>query len=232
MFINVQGVKKSFGNGSSVAQILRGVDLEVNEGEICVILGPSGSGKSTLLNILGGLDVVDAGRVEIDGQDISKLNSKKLGLYRRNNLGFIFQLYNLIPNLTVEENIRVCEKLAKNPLPIDEILSVLGLTEHKNKFPSMLSGGQQQRCAIGRAVIKNPKILLCDEPTGALDYKTSKEILMLLEKLNKEYGTTMLMVTHNEVHQQMAHRVIKFKDGVVQHNIKRDNIVAAKDLVW
>ncbi|EDU37610.1 ABC transporter ATP-binding protein [Clostridium sp. CTA-6] len=199
---------------------------------MCVILGPSGSGKSTLLNTIGGLDGVDEGQIVVDGLDISKLKSKELSLYRRNYLGFIFQFYNLVPNLTLRENIQVCEYLPKESLDLDELLEVLGIKEHKNKFPSQLSGGQQQRCAIARALIKNPKLLLCDEPTGALDYKTSKEILILLEEINKKYGTTILIVTHNTVIKDMVHKVIKIKDGQISNEYVNENLIPAIELQW
>nr|WP_265202626.1 ABC transporter ATP-binding protein [Clostridium sporogenes] len=199
---------------------------------MCVILGPSGSGKSTLLNTIGGLDGVDEGQIVVDGLDISKLKSKELSLYRRNYLGFIFQFYNLVPNLTLRENIQVCEYFPKESLDLDELLEVLGIKEHKNKFPSQLSGGQQQRCAIARALIKNPKLLLCDEPTGALDYKTSKEILILLEEINKKYGTTILIVTHNTVIKDMVHKVIKIKDGQISNEYVNENLIPAIELQW
>ena len=180
MFVEVTGIKKSYGEGGSYVQVLKGVSVGIEKGEMCVIQGTSGSGKSTLLNCIGGLDEVDSGSIKIDGKEIVGLRGEKLSDYRRATHGFIFQFYNLIPNLTVRENIQVCEYLTKSPLDMDELLSVLGLTEHQNKFPSQLSGGQQQRCAIARALIKNPKLLLCDEPTGALDSKTSREILILM----------------------------------------------------
>ena len=220
MFLDVRDIKKSYGGVENSTQILNGISLGVERGQMCVILGPSGSGKSTLLNTIGGLDGVDEGQIVVDGLDISKLKSKELSLYRRNYLGFIFQFYNLVPNLTLRENIQVCEYLSKESLDLDELLEVLGIKEHKNKFPSQLSGGQQQRCAIARALIKNPKLLLCDEPTGALDYKTSKEILILLEEINKKYGTTMLIVTHNTVIKDMVHKVIKIKDGQISNEYK------------
>ena len=198
MFVEVSDVRKSYGQGGSFVQVLNGVSTRIGRGRICVILGPSGSGKSTLLHALGGLDTVDSGRICIDGKEITRLNPEELADYRRDTLGFVFQFYNLIPDLTTEENIQVCSYLSQSPLAMQELLDTLGLTEHRNKFPSQLSGGQQQRCAIARALIKNPGLLLCDEPTGALDTKTAKEILILLEKINQRYGTTMLLVTHND----------------------------------
>ncbi|ENK0839695.1 ABC transporter ATP-binding protein [Clostridium sporogenes] len=232
MFLDVRDIKKSYGGVENSTQILNGISLGVERGQMCVILGPSGSGKSTLLNTIGGLDGVDEGQIVVDGLDISKLKSKELSLYRRNYLGFIFQFYNLVPNLTLRENIQVCEYLSKESLDLDELLEVLGIKEHKNKFPSQLSGGQQQRCAIARALIKNPKLLLCDEPTGALDYKTSKEILILLEEINKKYGTTILIVTHNTVIKDMVHKVIKIKDGQISNEYVNENLIPAIELQW
>lgn len=197
MYLEVSDVKKSYGEGGSYIQVLKGVSLQVKQGDMCVIQGTSGSGKSTLLNCIGGLDTIESGSIKVDGIEIAGMKADELSDYRRDYLGFIFQFYNLVPNLTVRENIQVCEYLTDQPLNMDELLEILGLTEHQNKFPAQLSGGQQQRCAIARALIKNPKLLLCDEPTGALDSKTSRDILILLEKINATYGTTMLIVTHN-----------------------------------
>ncbi|MBQ3037344.1 MAG: ABC transporter ATP-binding protein, partial [Lachnospiraceae bacterium] len=214
MYLEIRDVKKSYGKDSSYIQVLKGVTTGVERGQMCVIQGTSGSGKSTLLNCIGGLDTMDSGSVKVDGKEVFGLKGKALSDYRRDNLGFIFQFYNLVPNLTVRENIQVCEYISENPLDIDELLDTLGLTEHQNKFPSQLSGGQQQRCAIARALVKNPKLLLCDEPTGALDSKTSRDILILLEKINEKYGTTMLIVTHNNSIKNMVHKVIIIKDGL------------------
>ena len=197
MYLEVRDVKKSYGKDSSYIQVLKGVSTDVEKGQMCVIQGTSGSGKSTLLNCIGGLDLMDSGSVRVDGQEISGLKSGALSDYRRDNLGFVFQFYNLVPNLTVRENIQICQHISQAPLDMEELLETLGMTEHRNKFPAQLSGGQQQRCAIARALIKNPKLLLCDEPTGALDSKTSRDILALLERINEKYGTTMLIVTHN-----------------------------------
>ena len=230
MYLEVKDIKKSYGEGGSYIQVLKGFDISVEKGVMCVIQGTSGSGKSTLLNCIGGLDTVDSGSVKIDGKEIVGLKSKALSEYRRDSLGFIFQFYNLVPNLTVRENIRVCEYLTDSPLDIDELLDVLGLTEHQNKFPSQLSGGQQQRCAIARALVKNPKLLLCDEPTGALDSKTSKDILVLLEQINKKYGTTMLIVTHNNAIKNMVHQVIIMKDGQIRKNYMNETRVPACEL--
>ena len=230
MFIVTKDLKKAYGEGGSYVQVLKGVSVSVEKGEMCVIQGTSGSGKSTLLNCIGGLDEVNSGSIKIDGREITGLKGEKLSDYRRDNLGFIFQFYNLIPNLTVRENIEVCEYLTKDALDMDELLMVLGLSDHKDKFPSQLSGGQQQRCAIARALIKNPKLLLCDEPTGALDSKTSRDILILMEKINKKYGTTMLIVTHNNSIKNMVDHVIYLKDGEISKDYRNESKVPAAEL--
>lgn len=230
MYLEIKDVKKSYGKDAGYVQVLKGVSTGVEKGQMCVIQGTSGSGKSTLLNCIGGLDTMDSSSVRVDGKEIFGLKPDALADYRRDNLGFIFQFYNLVPNLTVRENIQVCEYLSDNPLDMNELLDVLGLTEHQNKFPSQLSGGQQQRCAIARALIKNPKLLLCDEPTGALDSKTSRDILVLLEKINKEYGTTMLIVTHNNSIKNMVHKVIIIKDGQIKKDYLNETIIPAAQL--
>ena len=230
MYLEVKDMKKSYGENESYMQVLKGITTGVKKGQMCVIQGTSGSGKSTFLNCIGGLDLLDSGSVRVDGKEIAGLSQKELADYRRNNLGFIFQLYNLIPNLTVRENIQVCEYLTDAPLSLDELLNTLGLAEHQNKFPAQLSGGQQQRCAIARALIKNPKLLLCDEPTGALDSKTSRDILILLETINQKYGTTMLIVTHNNSIKNMVHKVILIKDGAISREYENKTIIKAADL--
>lgn len=230
MYLEVKDLKKSYGKNESYIQVLKGISTGVQKGHMCVIQGTSGSGKSTFLNCVGGLDTMDSGSIKVDGQEIFGLTPSKLSEYRRDNLGFIFQFYNLVPNLTVRENIQVCEYLAENKLDMDELLDVLGLTEHQNKFPSQLSGGQQQRCAIARALIKNPKLLLCDEPTGALDSKTSRDILVLLEKVNQKYNTTMLIVTHNNAIKDMVHQVIIVKDGIIKKDYLNEKRVPAAEL--
>lgn len=219
MYLQVKDVKKSYGKDTSYIQVLKGISTGLERGMMCVIQGTSGSGKSTLLNCIGGLDTMDSGSITVDGTEIFGMKPAQLSDYRRDNLGFIFQFYNLVPNLTVRENIQICQYIAEKPLDIDELLDTLGLTEHQNKFPAQLSGGQQQRCAIARALVKNPKLLLCDEPTGALDSKTSRDILVLLEKINEKYGTTMLIVTHNNSIKNMVHKVIIIKDGLVKKRI-------------
>lgn len=230
MYLEINNVKKSYGQGGSYIEVLKGVTTGVEKGQMCVIQGTSGSGKSTLLNCIGGLDKMDSGSVKVDDIEIFGMKNKLLSEYRRNNLGFIFQFYNLVPNLTVRENIQVCRYLSKDPLDMDDLLTTLGLTEHQNKFPSQLSGGQQQRCAIARALIKNPKLLLCDEPTGALDSNTSRDILILLEEINKKYGTTMVIVTHNNSIKNMVHKVIYLKDGLVKSEYENENRVPAAEL--
>lgn len=230
MYVEVTDVKKSYGEGGSYIQVLKGVSVGIEKGKMCVIQGTSGSGKSTLLNCIGGLDVVDSGSIKVDGKEMVGLKTDALSDYRRDYLGFIFQFYNLVPNLTVRENIQVYEYLTDNALDMDELLDVLGLTEHQNKFPAQLSGGQQQRCAIARALIKNPKLLLCDEPTGALDSKTSRDILILLEKINAQYGTTMVIVTHNNAIKDMVDQVIILKDGQIRKNYLNETKVPAAEL--
>ena len=230
MYLEIKDVKKSYGTGGSYVQVLKGVNTGVEKGQMCVIQGTSGSGKSTLLNCIGGLDYMDSGSITVDGTEIFGMKNAALSDYRRDNLGFIFQFYNLVPNLTVKENIQVCEYLTKDPLNMDELLDVLGLTEHQNKFPAQLSGGQQQRCAIARALIKNPKLLLCDEPTGALDSATSRDILILLEQINEKYGTTMLIVTHNNSIKNMVHKVIFLKDGIVKKEYMNETRIPASEL--
>ena len=230
MYLEIKDVKKSYGSDSNYIQVLKGVTTGLEKGQMCVIQGTSGSGKSTLLNCIGGLDEMDSGSVKVDGKEIFGLKPDALSDYRRDNLGFIFQFYNLVPNLTVRENILVCQYLAENQLDVDELLETLGLTEHQNKFPSQLSGGQQQRCAIARALVKNPKLLLCDEPTGALDSKTSRDILVLLEKINEKYGTTMLIVTHNNSIKNMVHKVIIVKDGLIKTEYLNETRIPAAQL--
>lgn len=232
MFLTVKDLKKSYGSGSTKVEVLKGINFEVQKGEICVLLGPSGSGKSTLLNIIGGIDDADSGYVSINDEKTKDMKESELTKYRRKHLGYVFQMYNLIPNLNVKENIEVGAYLSDSPLDIDELLNTLGLSEHKYKLPNQLSGGQQQRTAIGRAIVKNPDILLCDEPTGALDYHTSKEILKLIEDVNKKYGNTVIMVTHNDAIQNMADRVIKLRDGEIMDNIINKNKIQAASLEW
>ena len=232
VFLEIKNIKKHFGEGESRVEVLKGIDIEIEKGEFCVLLGPSGSGKSTLLNIIGGIDAADEGYISINGEKTADMNEKALTLYRRKYLGYIFQMYNLIPNLNIKENIEVGAYLSDNPLDVDDLLKTLGLYEHRHKLPNQLSGGQQQRTAIGRAIVKNPDILLCDEPTGALDYNTSKEILQLIEDVNKKYGNTIIMVTHNDAIKQMADRVVKLRDGMIRKNYLNETKLTAAELDW
>ncbi len=231
-FLQIVDLKKGYGTGETRQEVLRGLSFSVTKGEICVLLGPSGSGKSTLLNIIGGIDSADDGYISISGDKLRDMNEKRLTQYRRKHLGYVFQLYNLIGNLNVKENIETGAYLSDAPLDIDELLHTLGLYEHRYKLPNQLSGGQQQRVSIGRAIVKNPDILLCDEPTGALDYTTSKEILKLIEDINKKYGNTVVMVTHNEAIRGMADHVVKLRDGQVRSNEHNDRKIPVADLEW
>lgn len=232
MFLEIQDLKKSFGQGEAKTEVLKGINFSVEKGEICVLLGPSGSGKSTLLNIIGGIDSADSGYISINGEKTADMNEKALTNYRRRHLGYVFQMYNLISNLNVKENIEVGAYLSDKSLDIDELLKTLGLYEHRHKLPNQLSGGQQQRTAIGRAIVKNPDILLCDEPTGALDYNTSKEILKLIEDVNQKYGNTVIMVTHNDAIKNMADRVIKLRDGQIRKDYTNEVKIPAQELDW
>lgn len=232
MFLEIQGIKKSYGTNGNRTEVLKGIDFSLERGEICVLLGPSGSGKSTLLNIIGGIDNADSGSVSINGEKTADMSEKALTQYRRKHLGYVFQMYNLIPNLNVKENIEVGSYLSDHPLDIDELLNTLGLYEHRYQMPNQLSGGQQQRTAIGRAIVKNPDILLCDEPTGALDYKTSKEILKLIEDVNQKYGNTVIMVTHNDAIKYMADRVIRLRDGQIRRDYRNETKTPATELDW
>jgi len=232
MFLEIQQIKKHFGEGESRVEVLKGIDIGIEKGEICVLLGPSGSGKSTLLNIIGGIDEADGGYISINGEKMEEMKEKALTEYRRRHLGYVFQMYNLIPNLNIKENIEVGAYLSDSPLDVDDLLKTLGLYEHRHKLPNQLSGGQQQRTAIGRAIVKNPDILLCDEPTGALDYSTSKDILKLIEDVSRKYGNTVVMVTHNDALQNMADRVVKLRDGKIRKNFVNETKIPAAELEW
>ena len=231
-FLEVVDLKKGFGSGDTRQEVLCGMNFSAAKGEFCVLLGPSGSGKSTLLIIIGGIDSADFGYISINGDKLEDMGERELTQYRRKHLGYVFQMYNLIGNLNVKENIEVGAYLSDHPLDIDDLLQTLGLYEHRYKLPNQLSGGQQQRVSIGRAIVKNPDILLCDEPTGALDYTTSKEILKLIEDINRKYKNTVIMVTHNEAIKNMADHVIKLRDGRVRHNEKNTNKISAVELEW
>ena len=230
--LEVKELTKKYGEGESEVIALDQVSFSVERGEFVAIIGASGSGKSTLLNIIGGIDGADEGSITIDGEQLEDMTEKKLSLYRRKHLGYIFQMYNLIPNLTLRENIEIGAYLSNRPLDVDELMQTLGIYEHQNKLPNQLSGGQQQRTAIGRAIVKNPDILLCDEPTGALDYHTSKEILKLIETVNQRYGNTIIMVTHNDAIKDMADRVVKLRDGMIRKNYRNEVKIPAINLEW
>ncbi len=231
MFVSVSNLTKSYHTGV-VTHVLKGVGLEMERGQIGVILGPSGSGKSTLMNIIGGVDRTDVGTVEVDGECITDLNDNQLVEYRRESVGFIFQFYNLVPNLTVAENIEVVSNISKTPLETEDVLSAVGLSDKKNRFPRELSGGEQQRVSIARAIVKNPKLLLCDEPTGALDLETSRGVLALLQKVNKQFGTTILMITHNSAIAGMAHAVFRLRSGEVAEVAHNSELIPAERIEW
>ncbi|MBR4495845.1 MAG: ABC transporter ATP-binding protein [Acholeplasmatales bacterium] len=232
MLIEIKDARKEYGYGDSLVKALDGVDLSLEEGKVYVVLGPSGSGKSTLLNMVGGLDVLTSGSIVVDGIDISKANKKEMTEYRRKIIGFVFQFYNLVPDLTALENIEVVSDISNKEtnLNIDEIMESLEISDLKNRFPRELSGGQQQRIAIARALVKNPKILLCDELTGALDTKSSKSVLKVIEKVNQKYHTTIIIITHNEAIQGIADVIIRFKDGNVNSIINNENKITADEL--
>ena len=232
MFLVVKDLNKAYGTKENKINVLKDINFSLEKGSLCTLLGPSGSGKSTLLNAIGGLEKIDSGSIVINEFEISNLKQKDLSNFRRKYLGFIFQFYNLIPDLTVIENIQVGSFIHNNPMDIEKLIKDLGLWERRNKYPRQLSGGQQQRCAIGRALIKKPEILLCDEPTGALDYKTSKDILSLLQKINKKYETTIIIATHNEEITKMANIIIRLKDGIIYKNIENVKVIDAQELEW
>ena len=232
MFIEIKNARKSYGKGEAQVNALDGIDISLEEGNIYAILGPSGSGKSTLLNILGGIDLPDSGTVMVDGTELTKLSKKQMGEYRRKSVGFVFQFYNLIPDLTVRENVQSVRDISDSPFDIDEMLEALGIKENASRFPRELSGGQQQRGSIARALVKNPKILLCDELTGALDSESSKMVLQFLDKIHKEYGTTVVIVTHNEAISQMADVVIRIQDGNVKKVIENEKPVEPQNIVF
>ena len=231
-FLEIEGVRKGYGEGDARVEVLKGITTTLEKGDFASLLGPSGSGKSTFLNLVGALEPVDGGTIVVDGQDITRLSDKKVGEYRRSSLGFVFQFYNLVPELTIRENIEVCAHLSNDPLPLDELLESLGLWDQRRKFPRQVSGGQQQRCAIGRALVKNPKLLLCDEPTGALDFQTSLEILDLMERVNRDYGCTIVVVTHNDAIAHMSNRIMRLHDGVLVQDDVNDARMTAYSLEW
>ena len=229
-YVEFKNVSKTYKTGDVSVEALKDASFEIGKGEICVIVGQSGAGKTTLLNILGGMDRLTEGEVYLDGTAVSDYNKKQLATYRRRDIGFVFQFYNLIPNLTALENVEIASQLSKDPMNPSEVLAHVGLEERMNNFPAQLSGGEQQRVAIARALAKNPKLLLCDEPTGALDSRTSRDILILLEKINAQYGTTMIIVTHNNAIKDMVDQVIVLKDGQIKKNYYNETKVPAAEL--
>lgn len=231
-FLKLENVQKSYGEGEARVEVLRKITCEVSKGEICVLFGPSGSGKSTFLNLVGGLEPADSGSIWVNNNEITRLSNRELVEYRRRELGFVFQFYNLVPDLTIRENIEVTRFLSQNPLPVDDLLHSLGLWEHRFKFPNQVSGGQQQRCAIGRALVKNPTLVLADEPTGALDYHTSKEILALMERINQEYGCTMVIVTHNDALRHMSHHILRLRDGKLVDDVRNNHVLPVSQIEW
>jgi len=231
MFLSVSNLTKNY-NTEIITPVLKGVSMEMERGQVGVILGPSGSGKSTLMNIIGGVDRADGGTVEVDGECITDLNDNQLVEYRRESVGFVFQFYNLVPNLTVAENIEVVSNITKNPLKTDQVLSAVGLSDKKNRFPRELSGGEQQRVSVARAIVKNPKLLLCDEPTGALDLEASRGVLVLLQKVNAQFGTTILMITHNSAIAGMSHTVVRLSSGEVAEVAHNSEMVPAERIEW
>ena len=232
MFIEINDIRKSYGSRESKVEVLKGINIGIEKGEFCVLLGPSGSGKSTLLNIIGGIDDADSGYISIDGEKTENMNERSLTEYRRKHLGYIFQMYNLIPNLNIKENVETGAYLSDHPLDVDEILKTLGLYEHRHKLPSQLSGGQQQRCSIGRAIVKNPDILLCDEPTGALDSTNTKDIMCILKEINEKYSTTILIVTHNDLICETSDRILRLVDGEIVQDQRNDHPKKPEDIAW
>lgn len=232
MFIELKSVSKKYEMGELTIDALKNVSFGIDKGELAVVLGPSGAGKTTILNILGGMDKSDSGRVIVDFKDISKYKDNELVKYRRNEIGFVFQFYNLIQNLTALENVELASQICKNTLPPEEVMKSVGLKDRMNNFPSQLSGGEQQRVAIARALAKNPKLLLCDEPTGALDSKTGKKVLEVLQDTCKKYGMTVVIITHNQAISAMANKVIKMKNGSVEEIIINKNPIDIGEINW
>jgi putative ABC transport system ATP-binding protein len=231
-YIQFENVKKTYGTGNARIDALAGVSFEVERGEFCVLLGSSGAGKTTLLNMLGGMDTITSGRILFDGREISALGKRELVEYRRHDVGFVFQFYNLIPNLTALENVEIAAQLCKNPIPADEAIQMVGLSERAGNFPAQLSGGEQQRVAIARALAKNPRLLLCDEPTGALDYVTGKAVLKLLYDLSRRQNTTVIIITHNQAIAPMADRIIRIKSGRIESNERNEQVTPIDEIEW
>lgn len=231
-YIRFHNVTKSYGSGNAQINALSGVTFDIQKGEFCVLLGSSGAGKTTLLNMLGGMDTVTSGKIEFDGRVVSDFGKRELIEYRRHNVGFVFQFYNLIPNLTALENVEIAAQLCRNPIPAKEALEMVGLSNRADNFPAQLSGGEQQRVAIARALAKNPNLLLCDEPTGALDYVTGKTVLKLLYDLSRERSTTVVIITHNQAIAPMANRIIRIRSGQIQANEENNNLIPIDEIEW
>lgn len=232
LFVKFENVNKKYRAGDVDLYALREVSFEIERGEVCVILGQSGAGKTTLLNILGGMDTLTSGKVTLGDKEISSFNKRELTTFRREDIGFVFQFYNLIPNLTALENVEIVTQMIKNPLPAEQVLASVGLGDRLNNFPAQLSGGEQQRVAIARALAKNPKILLCDEPTGALDYETGRQILKLLQEQSREHGILVVIVTHNSALTDMADRIIRMRSGRVVSVEKNDKPLPIEEIEW
>ncbi len=231
-YIEFHDVTKSYGSGNAQINALSGVSFDIDRGEFCILLGSSGAGKTTLLNMLGGMDTITSGKISFDGKDISALSKRGLVEYRRHEVGFVFQFYNLIPNLTALENVEIAAQLCKDPIPAAEALAMVGLSERASNFPAQLSGGEQQRVAIARALAKNPRLLLCDEPTGALDYVTGKAVLKLLYDLSRERNTTVIIITHNQAIVPMADRIIRIKSGQILSNEINTAVTPIDEIEW
>ena len=231
-YIQFQNVSKSYGSGNAKTYALSDASFDINKGEFCILLGESGAGKTTLLNLLGGMDTVSGGKIKFNGTEISSLGKRDLIKYRRHEVGFVFQFYNLIPNLTALENVEIAAQLCENPIPAKEAIEMVGLTKRADNFPSQLSGGEQQRVAIARALAKNPRLLLCDEPTGALDYVTGKAVLKILYELSRKQGTTVVIITHNQAIAPMADRIIRIKSGKIESNKKNSRIIPIDEIEW
>ena len=231
-FVTFDHVTKTYGSGNAEVTALKDACFTIEKGEIVVIVGQSGAGKTTLLNILGGMDTLTSGKVWLEGEEVSSYKGKQLAKYRREDIGFVFQFYNLIPNLTALENVELAAQIVKDSIPAQEVLTQVGLGERISNFPAQLSGGEQQRVSIARALAKKPKLLLCDEPTGALDYNTGKEVLKLLQDQSRKFGMTVVIITHNSALTAMADRVIRVKSGQIRSVVKNENIIPVEDIEW